>query len=445
MKKRILSFVLILTLIFSFAASAYGYEDYGLVYDDTGLMDTEYMEVLSNDTLADIGAKYGLEVRVDIVSDLEGYTIDEYAELFYEQYEYGYNGNGNCILLMIQLHEDETGLAYDDYYIYTGGECVDIFSGDALDMLTEYLDEFFYAEAWSGDLTQDRTVGQAALDTYAATVNGILLGDEAVAYDPEAEAVIQDDAMMISSGFVAVPGEVPEACIFDEFGLLFDSEYAELNAMAIDVSAKYGCGIYIVVVEDYTAYNSNSVYDAATTIYQSYDLGLGEGKDGVLLLLSMAERDYSLISYGDSANYAFSDYAKTELSEAFLDNFGSDDWYGGFADYITTSEEYIEMAIAGTPMNADNDPNAKAASLLVNLAIIILVPILVAGVVCFVFYKQMKPVAAQRSAGEYIVGSVHYTDRQSRFSHVTETRTPIVKDDDSFSSGGGFSGKSGKF
>ena len=245
-----------------------------------------------------------------------------------------------------------------------------------------------------------------------------------------------------TTGFTAVPGETPLQCVEDYAGILTEEELAELDAMAISASAQYGCGIYVVVLEDYTDFSDVSVYDAATNLYSDYSYGLGEGDDGIMLLLSMADRDYSLITYGDSANYAFCDYAKNKLSDAFLDNFAEDDWYGGIYDYITVSDEYITMAIAGTPMNEENDPDG--GSLLVKVGFIVLLPLLIARIVCMVFRGQMKPVKKQTAAKEYLTCNVEYTNRSGHFSHTTEIRTPLPKADD-FQSGGGFSGKSGKF
>jgi len=40
----------------------------------------------------------------------------------------------------------------------------------------------------------------------------------------------------------------------------------------------------------------SDAYDLATAVYTEYDLGYGEAKSGLLLLLSMAERDSALIA-----------------------------------------------------------------------------------------------------------------------------------------------------
>lgn len=445
MKRKVLSLILVLMLVFAFAAPASAYTDYGIVYDDTGMINTDYLHTLSYDTLQNISDTYQFEVRVDIVQTLEGNTIEEYAEIFRSQYDYGVNGNG--LLLMILVHQDDTGLAFDDYILYPYGTGTDIFSGSVMEELDATVGGCLYAEAFGGELSQDEVMIEAALTAYANTSASALMDydGDITAAAPVEEAESDEEVLLVSegSGYTAVPGETPSNCVDDYAEILSEDELAELNALAIDVSAKYGCGIYIVVLNDYATYNMDSIYDTATFWYDQNMMGLGEGDDGILLMLSMAERDYTLICYGDSANYAFGDYAKDRLSETFLDNFSEDDWYGGFSDYIATSEVYIKMAMSGTPMNEENDPDA-GLSPLVKVAIAVLLPLLIALIVCLVFRSQMKTVKKQTAAKDYLTAGTTYTDRSSMFNYTTEVRTPLPKDDD-YDSGGGFSGKSGKF
>lgn len=445
MKTKVLSLILVLMLVFAFAAPASAYTDYGVVYDDTGLLNTDYLHTLSYDTLQNISDTYQFEVRVDIVQTLEGNTIEEYAEIFRSQYDYGVNGNG--LLLMILVHQDDTGLAFDDYILYPYGSGVDIFSGSVMEELDATVGGCLYAEAFGGELSQDEVMIEAALTAYANTSSAALMDydGDITAAAPVEEVAADEEVIMVAegSGYTAVPGETPSRCVEDWAEILTEDELTELDTLAIETSAKYGCGIYILILNDYTTYNKDSLYEVATDWYANYGYGLGEGDDGIMLVLSMAERDYSLIVYGDSANYAFCDYAKDRLSETFLDNFSEDDWYGGFKDYISTAETYIKMAMTGTPMNEENDPDA-GLSILVKLAIAVFLPLLIALIVCLVFRSQMKPVKKQTAAKDYLTAKTTYTDRSSVFSHTTETRTPLPQDDD-YESGGGFSGKSGKF
>ena len=72
--------------------------------------------------------------------------------------------------------------------------------------------------------------------------------------------------------------------------------------------------------------------------------------------------------------------------------------------------------------------------------------LLIAGIVILVLTSQMKSVAKATEATSYMVGNLHLTERQDRYSHTTESRRKIEKDDDKSSkSSGGGSSTGGKF
>ena len=95
----------------------------------------------------------------------------------------------------------------------------------------------------------------------------------------------------------ALAAEPELGCVTDAASLLSDQQWATLEGKAEALSAQYECGVYIITVDDFADYvNTNDIYEAAKAIYKEYSLGWGEEKSGVLLMLSMAERDYSLIA-----------------------------------------------------------------------------------------------------------------------------------------------------
>ena len=134
------------------------------------------------------------------------------------------------------------------------------------------------------------------------------------------------------------------SCVTDTAGLLSESEIMLLEKMAESVSQKYGVGVYIVTVEDYRDFHSEGVYKATYTIYHQYTMGVGPNRDGIMLLLSMADRDWAMFCYGSRCEYAFNSYGQEKLEKVFLDNFGEDDWYGGFEDYVKECRVYLEKA-----------------------------------------------------------------------------------------------------
>ena len=140
--------------------------------------------------------------------------------------------------------------------------------------------------------------------------------------------------------------------VTDAAGLLSENENMLLEKMAESVSKKYGVGVYIVTVEDYRDFHSEGVYKATYTIYHEYTMGEGPNRDGIMLLLSMDDRDWAMFCYGSRCEYAFNSYGQQKLEKVFLDNFGENDWYGGFEDYVKECSVYLEKASAGKPVRA---------------------------------------------------------------------------------------------
>lgn len=244
----------------------------------------------------------------------------------------------------------------------------------------------------------------------------------------------------------ALAAEPELGYVTDAASLLSEKEWTALESKAESISARYDCGVYIITVDDFTDYvNTYDVYEAAKAIYREYSLGWGTEKSGVLLFLSMAERDYSLIAYG-YGNTAFTDYGKDKLTKKFLDNFKNDDWCGGFQDYLEKSDSMLQSAREGHPFDVDSNPLIRLAGIGISLLVGCVAAFVIA---VWVSDRMMKSVSAKTEAGAYLTaGSVVITGREDYFTHTTETRTKIEK---SSGSGGttvdsdGFSGKSGKF
>ena len=131
--------------------------------------------------------------------------------------------------------------------------------------------------------------------------------------------------------------------IYDTAGLLNEDEWLELEMLADEISWRYRCAVYIVTVEDYEDYGSDP-YDAAANIYNENDFGIGEGRDGILLLQSTWGRDYGLYIRDGYANSMVGKYARTLLEDAFLDDFADDDYRGGYEDYLSTCADFFERA-----------------------------------------------------------------------------------------------------
>ena len=128
------------------------------------------------------------------------------------------------------------------------------------------------------------------------------------------------------------PDSVRMQYVFDISDLLTYEEWAELEARAADISKRQHCGVYFALVDDYTV---------IAQIYHELELGSGEDRDGIIVLLSMDNRKYAMFVYGEYAEYAFDTYGQDELEGRFLGFFGYDDWYGGITHYLDACDEFL--------------------------------------------------------------------------------------------------------
>ena len=141
--------------------------------------------------------------------------------------------------------------------------------------------------------------------------------------------------------------------VSDYAGLLSEEESRALNERAEAVCRQYGFPVYIVTVNDYHDYvASGGIEYFAEEVFHAYTLGEGESEDGIILALSMADRDFDLYAHGDFGNYAFTDYGRSELIDRFLPYLRNNDWYGGFSAYLDGCAEFLRLADQGNPIDS---------------------------------------------------------------------------------------------
>lgn len=239
--------------------------------------------------------------------------------------------------------------------------------------------------------------------------------------------------------------------VTDSAGLLTEEECRSLEEAAAKLADKYQFGVYIATVDDFTTdMDAKDIETAAEDLYLSNDLGKNNDQSGILLLMSMADRDWALFAFG-YGNTAFTDYGKNYLSGNFLDEFKDNDWYGGFKDYQRVCGEMLDSARKGSPIDVNNLPDPPHARLYGIIACTVL-GLLVAVLVAFLLKQQMKSVARSTQAEAFVAaGGLHLTRQQDRYTHTTQSRVYDPPSKSSGSKGGtttrssGGSSSSGKF
>lgn len=228
--------------------------------------------------------------------------------------------------------------------------------------------------------------------------------------------------------------------VSDGADLLTDAEEEKLSARAWELTQEYQCAVYIVT---FLSLGDLEPWEATAYIFEEYGMGYGEDQSCIILMLSTEYRDYDIMAHG-YGNIAFTDYGKEKMAEAFLDEFGEDDWYGGFAEYLDCCERYLNLAAEGAPFDVGSD-----RSPLVGIAVGVLVPLLIAFLICSYFKSQMKTANMQEAAQVYIDGQGLVLTRQNDyFLHTTRSERYIEPQHESGGTSvdsSGSSHESGKF
>lgn len=439
-----LTLALLISLLLTVSVSA---AEYGVIYTETDVLQSDDLSELGEYDLPLFTETYGIDLRVDVLASIGDFTsVEEAAGAIYDSYDYGYGDGRNGMTLTLLVHEDEDGVMIDEWYVYAGGDSNELVLNGPWNVFPA-LNEIMTEENWAGDAEQDS-------ETLAAAVRGmrdglekfVLAGGVAGSiWSPNVDSEPGEE--IVSDGTPSdVPDKFPSAdetigYVTDTAGIMTGAERQELEQAAQAVSEKHGFGVYVITVDSFReATDSNDVFDGATTLYKKYDLGVGNERKGVLLLLSMRGRDYSLVTYSDYGNYVFDQPTREEMTYWFLDDFGNDDWYTGFADYVDACDAFLSEG-----------PDNLKSEIAVLTGMIFLIPLIIAAIAIFILGCKMKSVAKKTQADVYAGDGLELIRSYDQFTHATEIRKKREEESDSnrgsthSKSSGGFGGTSGKF
>ena len=204
----------------------------------------------------------------------------------------------------------------------------------------------------------------------------------------------------------------------DDAALLTETEVSDLNAKLDEISERQQLDVAIVTVDSLDGATPQNYADD----YFDYNgFGFGDTRDGVVLLLSMEERDWYISTSGYGIT-AFTDAGIEYIGEQIITDLGDGFYYDAFNTFAELCDDFVTQANAGEPYDVNNLPKESFA-FIAALFIGVVIGAVVGGIVCLIFALQLKSVHRESAASNYIKqGSMHVTDSREYFLYSKTDR-----------------------
>ena len=221
-----------------------------------------------------------------------------------------------------------------------------------------------------------------------------------------------------------IPAERQLPLMVDQCGLFSEPELQYLEDRLEEISEEQRCEVAIAAVDslggkDITAF-ADDFYD-----YNGY--GYGEYDDGLLLVISMSEREWAITTYG-YAVYAFTDAGQEALMDKVLVYLSDGQYYNAFMRFADLCEDYLIQAHSGNPVDVETP--RKSSGFAISFSPIMLIFCLVIGVIGAVIVttamkKSMKSVNKQSAADMYVVpGTLSIRKQTDQYLYQNTQKIP---------------------
>ncbi len=410
MKKRIFAMVCAFVLCFTWAVPAFAVSDEGYVVDDTGTFSESEIKEL-NDRAAQLSQKTGVEILF-LKTDQNGDTaIEDYA----------------MERMNVTPDQDSILFAQDDDYwcVHFSGARTQLFTDEDADAL------------WNA---YRETSG------FYDGVEGYFTAAEQLLNQPEDD---RSDAASNTGTHVAVPilDENDRKRVVDLADLIGDSDEAALRSKLDEISERQRLDVIVVTTN---TLNDLTPRDYADDFFDYNGYGIGANRDGVLLLISMEDRDYWISTRGYGIR-AFTDAGISYIASQFKSDLSDGNYAAAFNTFADECDRFITQAREDRPYDTSTLPRTPPGAMW--LVVVAVPSLILAFIVVGCMKRKLKSVRPQPGANSYVrPGSMNVAYARDIFlySHVTRTARP--KDDDhggssthESSSGATHGGGGGKF
>lgn len=226
-----------------------------------------------------------------------------------------------------------------------------------------------------------------------------------------------------------------EERVIDRAGLFSADECGRLEQRADQYGKEIGADLVIVTVDEDTGQTGRE-YARSYLLDNGY--GCGDGREGILFLIDMYQREYTVYEYNtDASGYLLTDYEGDRILDALEDDMRGGRYYEAAAEFLDSCVYYAGVEL-GENYESDSDLHAepKGINWLVCLAVGLAGGAVITGVLVLTRNHDEKP-----SSHTYMKEKkIHVRNGQDLFLNTTVTKRKIETESNNSSGGGGFSG-----
>lgn len=218
----------------------------------------------------------------------------------------------------------------------------------------------------------------------------------------------------------------------DEADLLSAADERTLLDELDEISERQQVDIVVVTVN---SLEGMSAMEFADDFYDYCGYGFGSERDGILLLISMEEREWYISTTGFGIT-AVTDAGVEYISEKFADSLSEGDYAGAFTIFAGQCDDFITQARTGEPYDEGNLPK-RPFGFAMHFAVTFGAGLVIALILTEVMRSRLKTVNSKWAADDYVRhGSVQLTRRNDLFLYHHVSRRERPKENRSHSSGG---------
>lgn len=236
--------------------------------------------------------------------------------------------------------------------------------------------------------------------------------------------------------------------VVDMADLLDDSEEEKLQEQLLEIAEAHRCDVVVATTD---SCEGKSPQDFTDDFYYENGYGYGDEIDGIILMVSMEERKFHFATRGRAIRI-FTDYGLQRMDDLISEDLSDGAYYSAFERFGDLAEQFmVEYEEEGRPFDVGHEYEEKM-SMGVRLLIALGVGLVISLIVFLVLLGQLKTVAPEKRAHEYIrKGSFRVTRARDIFLYNTVNRRKKEKNSGggssthSTSDGGSAGGHTGSF